>query len=357
MERISVPFVAGIAASALLSGIDGSHSYSIGIAISALLSAFIFQVFLPRKGPQHGIGYSLTFFIAGLFCHASAMLTGSLADGAHSFITDLAGSACDRLKSSIDRLDLGDSVRNSLIKALLTGDRRDLPDTVSASFRAAGASHILALSGLHIGIIYAILARVLVFMGNSVRAVRMRSVILVLAAAFYTVMTGAGPSIVRAFLFIFLSEVCRNQPGRVHSPSRIFQTALVIQLAFNPAAISSLGFQLSYLAVLGIVLIMPALSGWFPGDGPFDPMKKIWDLCALSISCQCLTAPLIWIRFRTFPRFFLLTNLVAMPLTTMSIASAVFCLATGNHCPEIAMKFCGQCVSVLISFLEILASL
>ena len=357
MERISVPFVAGIAASALLSGIDGSHSYSIGIAISAFMLTLTCPAFFARKGPQHSIGYSLTFFIAGLFCHMTAILTGSLADGTHFSITDLAGSACDRLKSSIDRLDLGDSVRNSLIKALLTGDRSDLPGTVSASFRSAGASHILALSGLHIGIIYAILARILVFMGNSARAVRMRSVILVLAAAFYTVMTGAGPSIVRAFLFIFLSEVCRNLPGRVHDPSRIFQTALIIQLAFNPTVISSLGFQMSYLAVFGIVLIMPTLSGWFPGDGTFDPMKKIWDLCALSISCQCMTAPLIWIRFGTFPRFFLLTNLVAMPLTTISIASAVFCLATGNHCPEIAMKFCGQCVSVLISFLEILASL
>ena len=356
MERISIPFAAGVAASAMLSG-PGSLPYHAGLAVSALISAAIITAFIFRRNTQNGLGYSAFFFIAGLFCHATAMLTTGMDISGHSPIPAVTSRACDALRESIDRLDIGNPDRNEILKALLTGDRSGLPGEVSAAFREAGASHILALSGLHIGIIHAILARLLAFMGNSPRVIRMRSIMLVLAAAFYTVMTGAGPSIVRAFLFILLSETCRNLPGRKRDPARMLQTALIIQLAISPTVISSLGFQLSYLAVSGIVWIMPRISAWYPDDGGPDPLKKIWNLCALSISCQCLTAPMVWFRFKAFPRFFLVTNLVAMPLTTLSIASAVFCLAAGTHCPDIALKACGQCVSMLIYFLDVLASL
>lgn len=356
MERISIPFTAGAAISALLSEAYG-HSYSAGIAISALALAFIIITATVRKEAQHGFIYAASFFAAGIFCHATSTLSGNMAGGEGNLITSLAADTCDTLRSAIDSLDIGDHVRNEMLKALLTGDRNGLPEEVTSTFRAAGASHILALSGLHIGIIYTLLAGLLSFLGNSIPAMRLRSLILVLAAAFYTIMTGASPSMVRAFLFILLSELCRNLPGRVRDPARILQTALVIQLAVSPAVIGSLGFQLSYLAVSGIVWIMPKISSWFPDDGTFNPMKKIWDLCALSISCQCLTAPLVWLRFRTFPKFFLVTNLAAMPLTTLSIATAVFCLVTGTHCPGIALKACGQCVNMLLYVLEVLASL
>lgn len=356
MERISIPFVAGIATSALMSAADG-QSIIAGIATSMLMFAFICSVLIAHEVPQRDIVYHVVFFVAGLFCHATAMSGGGLTEEAPSHVMKIAAIACDKLKSAIDSLELGAPERNNLLKALLTGDRTGLSGTTTSSFRAAGASHILALSGLHMGIIYTILARSLAFMGNSTFALRLRSMLLVIAGAFYTVMTGAGPSIVRAFLFILLSELCRNLPGRAHDPARMLQAALIIQLAVSPTVISSLGFQLSYLAVSGIVWIMPKISVWFPDDGKPDPMKKLWNLCALSISCQCLTAPLVWIRFRTFPRFFLVTNLVAMPLTTLSIASSVFCLTAGTHCPEFALEACGQCVSMLLRFIDVLASL
>lgn len=356
MERISIPFAAGAATSAILSEAIGSP-YGTSLASSALMLVFLATSIIIRKDSRRSVGYAVLFFTAGFFCHAVAVMTEGMTSGMRSPITSVATEACLRLRSGIDRMEIGGHARNELLKALLTGDRSGLPEEVRAAFREAGASHILALSGLHMGIIYTMLARLLAFLGNSIRATKIRSTLLVLAAAFYMMMTGAGPSIVRAFLFILLSEICRNQPGRVRDPARILQAALIIQLAVTPTVISSLGFQLSYLAVAGIVWIMPKLSGWYPGDGTFDPMKKIWDLCSLSISCQCLTAPLVWIRFRTFPLFFLVTNLVAMPLTTLSIAAAVFCLAMGTHCPEIALKACGQCVSILMYSLDVLASL
>ena len=89
-----------------------------------------------------------------------------------------------------------------------------------------------------------------------------------------------------------------------------------------------MGFQLSYLAMLGIFLLFPKLDAWFPSEGRRKgPVKWMWSSMALSISCQIFTAPLVWLHFRTFPKHFLLTNLIALPLTSFLMFGAVACLA------------------------------
>jgi competence protein ComEC len=181
---------------------------------------------------------------------------------------------------------------------------------------------LLALSGLHIGILYLILSKLLWPLGNSLSARRFRYGLILLAAGFFTLMTGASPSIVRAFLFIFLTETARIT-GRPRDPLRVLATALLIQLVISPSAIVSVGFQLSYLAMTGIFLLYPVLEGWYPESTRFDPVRKIWQAAALSISCQVFTGPLAWFRFHTFPTYFLLTNLLAMPVTTCLMGSAV----------------------------------
>ena len=155
-----------------------------------------------------------------------------------------------------------------------------------------------------------------------------RSGLIIAACTFYALMTGASPSTVRALLFISLNEILRHFPGRKKSPIAIWCCALLIQLAACPWVISSLGFQLSYLAMLGIFLLFPKLDAWFPSEGRRKgPVKWIWSSMALSISCQVFTAPLVWLHFRTFPKHFLLTNLIALPLTSFLMFGAVACLA------------------------------
>ena len=353
MEKISIPYAAGAAVSALLFGTASTYTYAVAFLLPTVAAILLLTLFRRDSVPS----YVLLYFLAGVFSHCCATLAADIAPVWSSPVSRIAASAAGRLKESIDALDLGDPERNALLKALLTGDRSGLTKELTATFRAAGASHILALSGLHIGIIYSILARITGLFGNGIMVARLRSGLLVSAAAFYTVMTGAAPSLVRAFLFILLSEIARNLPERKRDPARILHCALLIQLVMNPRAISDLGFQLSYLAVFGIVYIMPRLTTWYPTGPRFDPLKRIWDLCALSISCQCMTAPLVWLRFRSFPQYFLITNLLAMPITTAAIGTGLFCLATGTHCPSIALRACGQCVSLLVYVLEVIASL
>lgn len=213
-----------------------------------------------------------------------------------------------------------------LVKALLTGRRDALSRETVADFRAAGASHILALSGLHLGVIYGFLSKALAGLGQSRLATATRSAVIITTSALYAMMTGASPSIIRAFLFIVLNEAARLQPGRRRSSANIYCAALTIQLALNPLAIRELGFQLSYLAMLGIIVLFPKMDSWYPSGSRFDPFRRIWSSAALTISCQVFTAPLVWLRFHTFPVYFLLTNIIALPLTELLIVSALLTL-------------------------------
>jgi len=260
-----------------------------------------------------------------------------------AFITDCSSA----LKRTIADIPFSSPRTNALLTALLTGDRSLISRDLTQSFRDSGASHILALSGLHLGIICTIASRAASILGHSPAARRLRAAITISFSAFYTLMTGAGPSIVRAFLFICLGEICGLCPERRRIPVRILLGALTIQLIFKPSVIESLGFQLSYLAMSGIILLYPRLSAWYPGESRTDLMKKIWKTAALSISCQAFTFPLVWIHFHSFPKYFLITNMLAMPLTTALISLSVL---------TITLSAAGCCPGALIFVNEILTN-
>ena len=276
---------------------------------------------------------------------------------------DFTRPTLQRQLDAITRISFQHSRTNALLRALLTGKRDLLDRATTAAFRKAGASHILALSGLHLGIIYLIISRLLFFLGKSRRASVLRSAIIVGLCGAYTAATGAGPSIVRAFIFITLAEIARNCPGRRRSGVNIWCTALLIQLCAKPSVISSVGFQLSYLAMLGTFTLFPVLRNWYPSAGPkkdrFLPVKRIWEMMALSISCQVFTAPLVWLRFHTFPKYFLLANLISLPLTEALMLGGLACIAL--EAIKISPRFLTRAVDwtseLLCSSLETIASI
>lgn len=247
-------------------------------------------------------------------------------------------SACESaLTETIDGIPFPDRRSGPLVKALVAGDRSDVSPQVKTVFRESGASHLLALSGLHLGLLYAILSRILAIIGNSPPARWIRGGLTVAAAFFYVLMTGASPSIVRAFLFILIATLAHCL-GRKMTLARTLFTALAIQLLARPQSILSPGFQLSYMAVLGIAVLFRPLRGLYPSaEKRRGPVGKIWDMMALSISCQIFTAPVAWLRFHSFPEYFLLTNLLAIPCTNvlMPVAVATVALSGAGCCPGI----------------------
>jgi len=330
---ISVPFVAGVGTAALA----GAPQLTAAVALTG--AAACFAACTAKQGRTLFL-MALLFFCLGAFCMSSAALIpvagGIPPPGGKEFWErprggSIPSGALSGLSELIARIPFAHPETNALLRALLTGQRDLLERETVAAFRAAGASHILALSGLHLGIVYLIIGTLLKILGNSPAAFAVRSAISVALCGFYTVMTGASPSTVRAFIFITLNEIARNAPGRRSSPLGVWCTAAMLQLTFRPGVISSPGFQLSYLAMLGIFILFPVLKSWYPASGHgrdrFDLMHRIWNAMALTISCQIFTAPLVWIRFHTFPRYFLLTNLLALPLVEVLMAGGVACTA------------------------------
>lgn len=253
----------------------------------------------------------LLYLLLGVLCG----LTGSLFPAATRGAWPPAERALGALLRRIADTGFAHPATEALLEALLAGQRDGLDRATVEAFRAAGASHLLALSGLHLGILYGILQRGLAVLGRSRTALAVRSAAAIGAAFFYLVVTGASPSLVRAFLFILFHELSRHMPGRRVRPQNVFCAALTLQLAVTPGVVQSPAFQLSYLAMLGIITLFPRLQAWYPSGARFDPFRRIWTGVTLALSCQLFTAPLVWLRFHTFPKYFLLTNLAALPLT------------------------------------------
>ena len=296
----------------------------------------------------------LGFFLSGAAGGAAGPGTGLIPPG---FASGWAAS----FSGQIDSIPFRNPLSAPLVKALTLGDRSGLPRDTVILFRSSGAAHLLALSGLHLGIIYLILRRLTFPLGNSPRARHTRSLILVVLTLLYVLGTGASPSITRAFLFILIGEAA-SLSGRRTKASKVFATALLLQLLISTESIRSVGFQLSYSAVAGIVIFYRRLSEWFPRvrKAPLASlMKRIWDMAVLTLCCQVFTAPLAWYRFHSFPQFFLLTNLMAIPLTTalIAVSLAVTLMSMTGWTPEAGVLVTDTLTGALLNVLGIISGL
>ena len=344
ITALAFPFAAGVAAAALL----GKPFATAFAAAPAAVSLLAFCC-ISRK--RCAVPLALLFFCLGAMCWSNSALCPRVPRSTRILSTDF-------LTGLIDRIPFAGEHSGAIIRALLTGRRDALPRETVAAFRKSGASHILALSGLHLGVIYACIRRALALLGNSPPARGARSLLTIATCGIYAIATGASPSIVRALLFICINEAGRSLSARAHSPVGTFCIALTLQLALRPDVIASSGFQLSYLAMLGITLLYPRLAAWYP-EGRKSPLRAIWKSAALSVSCQVFTAPAAWVHFRSFPAFFLLTNLIALPLAEAAIIGAVAAvlLEATCGCPPALALACGKTVQLLEFCLETIASL
>ena len=348
---VSIPFSAGVALAAWLpSGVVSSHTAA---AVSCLAAAACIVLYC-RKGARSGTCLAMCF-CAGMmsgFSALAAVVPEHVQPGA-------ARKALEALTGIIDRCGFGYDQTGPLVKALVTGQREGLSPATNRAFTDSGAVHILSLSGLHMGVIYGILHKSLAWAGKSPAAMTAKSALTIAAAGFFTLMTGSGPSVVRAFLFITINEISRLFPGRRRRPVAVLCASLMIQLIFNPMIIKSLSFQLSYLAMLAIFTLFPVMDSWYRASGRRDTMKKIWTSAALSISCQLYTSPLAWWHFRTFPTYFLISNLVALPVSEILIVASVLTIVLEGLgiCPEILKALTDMLARALVGSLEVISSL
>lgn len=197
-----------------------------------------------------------------------------------------------------------------IAKALLLGQKASLENEVSEAYVTAGAMHVLAVSGLHVGIIYGFF---FLFWKPQKLAVRKRIPLLLLVIGIiwsYALITGMSPSVLRAATMFSLMALAQMQSK---SPSIFNPLALsaMILLLYDPFIVFSVGFQLSYVALLGILLFQPLIVSWWTPENRL--LDYIWQISSVGIAAQLATFPLSVHYFHVFPTYFLLANIVAIP--------------------------------------------
>lgn len=199
-----------------------------------------------------------------------------------------------------------------LAKAMLLGDRSSLDPDLRTDFSGAGLSHVLAISGMHLGILYAALLQLLNFMCYVRNGKQIRAIILVIVLAAFAVFTGGNPAICRAAIMFAILELGQSFFQKSYSLNALAFAGLIF-LCFDPTALYTPGFQLSYAAVIGIVVLQNPIRKYFQNRIKFVP-NSVHSAIAVTLSAQIATAPLVAFHFQTFPTYFLFSNLVLLPL-------------------------------------------
>ena len=221
----------------------------------------------------------------------------------------------------------GGGSEGAILSAIAIGDRSRIDRALKTDFKRSGAMHLIALSGLHIGVLYFFLTLTFALLGNS-RPARLIRKLLILALLWsYAIITGMSNSILRAVIMITVYEAGELMDSRCDLLRALAISAFIITLA-NPDAPFQIGFQLSFGAMAAICFIYPRVKALLECRTAI--MEKVWNVTALSISCQVATAPLVLLYFGTFPKYFMVTNFVAIPLTSASIYLTPIALITRN---------------------------
>lgn len=226
------------------------------------------------------------------------------------------------------------------LSALTLGQKELLADTQKQAFQRSGAAHVLAVSGLHTGIIYAVLLWLISLAGRwrplyTQRVARWTiSLVVVIALWLYAALTGFTPSVVRSVVMLSLVEWCRLS-YRLRMSLNIVAAAAVLILLARPTDLFSVSFQMSFAAVVAIIVLLPHLDIYFHTPTLGLRLGKrlliyVRDLLLVSLSAQLGTLPIALYYFGQCSNYFLLTNLMVLPLTWLIVLSALVLLLLGS---------------------------
>jgi competence protein ComEC len=197
-----------------------------------------------------------------------------------------------------------------IASALILGIKGDIDEEIEQAYSATGTMHVLAVSGLHVGIILQILKLLFSFLQKFKHGKTIRSVILVICLWVYAFVTGLCPSVLRAVSMFTMLIVAEN----IHKNSTIFNSMAVsafVLLCYNPYFITEVGFQLSFLAVGGIIYFQPKFYRFLEFESSIADW--FWSVTCVSLAAQIATFPLGLLYFHQFPVYFLLSNLFVIP--------------------------------------------
>lgn len=235
----------------------------------------------------------------------------------------------------------------ALSMALILGERQAIDRDILSNYASAGGMHVLAVSGLHIGIFYLIL-RFLFRPLQRFKFGKSISTILILIILWgYAMLTGLSASVVRAVCMFSLMAIGSGMQRKTNIYNTLLASAMLL-LIFRPGFLFQVGFQLSYSAVVGIISIYPLLQNAYQPRLPI--VKRVWEIVCVSIAAQIGTLPLALYYFHQFPTLFLVTNILVIPLVTLIMHVGILCLTLSGIGLDFTIGF--RLLDILVSFMN-----
>lgn len=243
----------------------------------------------------------------------------------------------------------------AIIQALLLGQRQEISQEIYSNYAAAGVIHILAVSGLHVGIILLLLNRVLKPLERISFGKVIKTILLFLLLWGFAIMAGLSPSVVRAVSMFSFVAVGMQLDRRTSVLNTLFMSLLVL-LLINPYFVTQVGFQLSYTAVFSIVLIQPNVYKLYQGNSRI--VKYFWGILSVTLAAQIGVLPLSLFYFHQFPGLFFLSNLVILPFLGLILGLGIFIMILSwfRLLPEVLAEGFGFIISTLNNFVGWAAS-
>ena len=225
--------------------------------------------------------------------------------------------------------------QRGIAQALLLGWRADVDEDTQQRFRQAGITHLLCVSGLHVGVLALLVGGLLFFLGRRRWQRIVKGAVQLVAVWFFVLLTGMAPATLRAGV-MFSLMILGSMAGRRTSTLNNLATSALLILSFAPMQLFDVGFQLSYAALLGILAWQRPLQNLIPGLSERNSkphrwlLSKVWGWTCLSTAAQVGTLPLVLYYFHQFPLYFLIANLSVVPFAGVLLATTLLTVLSGG---------------------------
>ncbi len=226
---------------------------------------------------------------------------------------------------SVFRRQIRSAKEYAIVSGLVLGIRDGLDNELKDAYAAAGAMHVLAVSGAHVIIVFQL---IILFLGR-LKKIRYGNWLFAVAALlllwFYAFITGLSASVLRAvimFSFVVIGEAARREGNLLNT----LGLSAFLLLCYDPYLLQDVGFQLSYLAVAGIVYLYPKMYRWFEFSNRL--IDWVWETTCVSLAAQIAVLPLTLFYFHQFPTYFLFANMLMIPISGVILYGGLALLAT-----------------------------
>ena len=239
--------------------------------------------------------------------------------------------------------------------ALILGQQQEISSDIIQDYQYSGATHVLSVSGLHVGFIMLFILFILKPIPNTQKGSFIKLITILISLALFAIISGLSPPVLRSVvMFSFLAI-----GNHLHRNSNTYHTLLVsilLILLFEPYFLFDVGFQLSYIALFSILWLQPLLKNiWLPKN---KIVKYIWEALTVSFAAQIGTFPICLYYFHQFPALFFVTNILILPVLSfiMIVGIVVMLISVFTSCPLILIQIFEKSIYVLNQIIHYVAS-